>query len=86
MSKPENPLLFDMCLQFEDGMDDNVFAPYTKITLRDIFAGMAMQGLILARGPAELRSRREVEARARQAAEGAYIYADAMLCAREETK
>lgn len=82
MSEPENPRLFTM-----DGASGlgglPQGAPYwsTKVTLRDLFAGMAMQGM-LANMTGDLDWGRWGDTMHKFAFK-AYLTADAMLAARE---
>ena len=82
MGEPNNPPLLDSQQDPNQAGDATVYG--TEITLRDLFAGMAMQALV---GNRELMNSlaRDVKAEAwEHIACGAYDQADAMLKRREQ--
>jgi hypothetical protein len=90
MSKPANPPLFEWAW-FHDNKDDpGERRAVTDITLRDVFAGMAMQAIrsddkMMRTFSESRRSEPRGEPIRDQVAALAYGYADALLRAREET-
>ena len=72
---PKNPLLFT----YQVGSR----IPHTKVTLRDLFAGMAMQGLVSHERAMGTLFREDKDGAWKSIAHGAYTLANEMLKARE---
>jgi hypothetical protein len=80
MSKPSNTPAFPVTRIDGDGISYNT---HSGMTLRDWFAGMALQG-ILASCPEGMRTNSPTLIPAKEWAKAAYYAADAMLAEREK--